>query len=157
MQIIRRITGTITRIAREVADAPRVHRELRQHRTAQAGPARTPAPLTADQVKGEVPEVADIEAAAQLYEQAKQQTNAGARLKRQAEKTLKHTPDGQYGQATVERFESSRQVADLDTIKAIFAEHGLGQVPMKRCAPSLTITWAVESTADAADLQLVAA
>lgn len=41
---------------------------------------------------------------------------------------------------TVERFESSRQVADLEAIKAVFAAHGLGDVPMKRCAPSLTIT-----------------
>jgi hypothetical protein len=101
-----------------------------------------PAPLT--EVKGEVPAVADIEDAARAYEQARTDTNAAARVKRGALKTLDRTPDGEYGAVTVERYESSRLVADLDAIKALLKEHGLGEVPMKTCSPSLTITFAEE-------------
>lgn len=144
MKIFKAITATARRIAQDVVDAPRVHRELRQHRTAEASPARVPAPLAAEDITGEPPTVAEIEAAAADYEQARTETNAAARLKRTAEKILKRTPDGVHGAVTVERFESSRQVADLDAIRAIFEANGLGDVPMKRCAPSLTIAIAAE-------------
>jgi hypothetical protein len=147
---LRQLAATAARIARDViavvAEAPAVHRELQQRRTEQAATiARIPAPLTADDVKGEVPDVEEIEQAAREFEQARVNGNAAARIKRAAEKILGRTPDGVHGQVTVERFESSRLVADLDAIKAIFASRGLGDVPMKRCAASLTLTWAQES------------
>ena len=149
--IARRIAGSVTRVVRAVADAPRVSRELRHLRTGQAAPAvtRTPAPLSADDVKGTVPEVAEIETAARDYEKAREATNAAARIKRAAEKTLKRVPDGSYGAVTVERYESARLVIDADAVKAIFEANGLGDVPQKRCAPSLTITFADETVTDA--------
>jgi hypothetical protein len=149
MNLLRQITGAVARIARDVANAPRVTRELRERR---AEPARTPAPLSADDINGQVPEAADIETAAHVYERARTDTNAAARLKRSAEKILRRTPDGSYGAVTVERFESSREVADLDAIKALLDQHGLGDIPMKRCAPSLTITW-VQEQAPAGDCE----
>lgn len=135
-----KLVSTVRQVVRTVADAPRVHREVARYRAGHTPAPRVPAPLAADDITGEVPAVADIEQAAHSYEQARTRTNEAARLKRTAEKILKRTPDGEYGTVTVERFESSRQVADLEAIKAVFAAHGLGDVPMKRCAPSLTIT-----------------
>ncbi|MQY04152.1 hypothetical protein [Actinomadura macrotermitis] len=144
MKIAKLIARTARRVVRDVTDAPRVSRELRTLRA--ATPARVPAPLTAGQIKGEVPAVADIEAAARQFEQARTDANAAARAKRAAEKILKRTPDGQYGAVVVERFESSRQVADLDAIRTLFAEHGLGDIPMKSCAPSLALTFTAADT-----------
>lgn len=115
-------------------------------------PAATPAPTPA-----EIPTLDEIQAAAHLYDQAREQANTAARTKRRAEKVLKTIPDGTYGPVTITRVPSSRQVADLDAIRRIFAEHGLGEVPMKSCAPSLTITWAAESPADQPLVELAAA
>lgn len=102
-----------------------------------------PAPLT--QIKGAVPSVDTIQAAARAYEKARLDYNTAARAKKGALKTLDRTPDGSYGLVTVERFESSRLVADLDAIAELLAAYGL-EVPMKTCAPSLTITFAAEAT-----------
>jgi hypothetical protein len=135
-----KLISAVRQVVRTVAEAPRVHREVGRHRAGRVQGARVPAPLAAEDVTGTVPEVVDIEQAARDFERARVRTNEAARLKRAAEKTLKRTPDGVYGAATVERFESSRQVADLEEIRAVFAAHGLGDVPMKRCAPSITIT-----------------
>jgi hypothetical protein len=107
---------------------------------------RTPVPAPLTQVKGPVPSVDAIQAAAAAYEKARVDTNAAARAKKGALKTLDRTPDGSYGLVTVERFESSRLVADLDAIRELLELHGLGDVPMKTCAASLTITIAAEAT-----------
>jgi len=112
------------------------------HRIA-LGRKPVPAPLV---TTAAAPAIADIETAARAYDQARLDTNAAARVKRNAEKVLKRTPDGVYGSVTVERFESSRQVADLDAIQALLDLHGLGEMPMKTCAPSLTLTFAAEAT-----------
>jgi hypothetical protein len=116
------------------------------HRIA-LGRKPVPAPLT--QVKGPVPSVDAIQAAAVAYEQARVDTNAAARAKKGALKTLDRTPDGVYGPVTIERFESSRLVADLDAIRELLELHGLGEMPMKTCAASLTITIAAEATGTA--------
>lgn len=117
-------------------------------------PARNAAPLTS--VKGTIPTEQEIEAAARQYNAARIDYNAASRTKNAAEKILKRTPDGTYGPVTVERFESTRQIADLDAIKAIFEAHGLGDVPVKTCTPSLVLTFAAEA-APAQPLTAVAA
>lgn len=154
LRIARTLTRIAARVIRDVADAPRVARELRAIRAEQR---HVPAPLTVDDITGDVPDVETIEAAAKEYEQARQATNAAARIKRAAEKILKRTPDGVYGRVSVERFESSRLVADLDRIREIFKAHGLGEPPMKRCAPSLTLTWIEEIAHPEAETFAVAA
>lgn len=141
LRIARTVTRLAARIVHDVADAPRVRRELRK---ARAERKPVPAPLAVDDITGAVPDVEDIETAAREYEQARQATNAAARVKRSAEKILKRTPDGTYGHVVVERYESSRLVADLDEIKRVFKAHGLGDVPMKRCAPSLSLSFVDE-------------
>lgn len=129
----------------------RPDRKLPKHRAPSApvtffvpaeAPAETkvPAPLAVEDVK-QVPAVDAIEKAARDYDQARLDGNTAERIKNKAKKVLAQTPDGTYGTVTVERFESSRQVADLDAIKAIFEAHGLGEVPMKTCAPSITLTF----------------
>lgn len=162
MTLIGRIARTVALIA-----APRVARDLERLRGLRQVPAvaavattttpTTSAPAPKVAIKGEAPEVEDIQAAARLYDQAREQANAAARTKRKAEKTLKGVADGTYGCVTIARVESTRQTADLDAIRAIFAEQGLGEVPMKTCAPSLTITWADETTVDQPGNVLVAA
>lgn len=153
MTLIGRIARTVAHIA-----APRVARDLERLRGLRQVPAvaavattttpTTSAPAPKVAIKGEAPEVEDIQAAARLYDQAREQANTAARTKRKAEKTLKGVADGTYGPVTIERVPSGRQTADLDKIRAIFAEHGLGDLPMKACAPSLTITWADQTTTD---------
>ncbi|MDX2704062.1 hypothetical protein PV350_14500 [Streptomyces sp. PA03-6a] len=87
----------------------------------------------------ELPAIEDIEAAAVAYSVAADQARAGDRGKRAARKILDRLPAGLYGSWLVSRTPSSRQTADLDAIRAIFKEHGLGPVPMKSSAPSLRV------------------
>jgi hypothetical protein len=104
----------------------------------QAGPvlAADPADVYGED---EMPTAEEIEAAAVSYAKAMDQARAGDRGKRAARKLLDRLPAGLYGRWAVSRVESSRQVADLDAIRAIFKAHGLGPVPMKTPAPSLRV------------------
>lgn len=150
MTLLTLITRTVTRLA-----APRLAAELEQLRNLRLAPAARPAaaPVPAQAVAvetpaAEVPTIEAIQAAARLHDQAREQANAAARTKRKAEKVLARTPDGTYGAVTIERVPSGRQTADLDAIRALFAEHNLGEVPMRTCAASLTITWAAEDAGE---------
>lgn len=101
----------------------------------------------------EMPAIEDIEAAAGQYSKAAAQARAGDRGKRAAKKVLDRLPAGRYGAWLVSRVVSNRQTADLDAIRAIFKQHGLGDVPMKSAAPSLKVERAVvEATAPEAEL-----
>ncbi|MCW2881198.1 MAG: hypothetical protein JWQ95_5298 [Sphaerisporangium sp.] len=120
MNLFRRITRFVApRVSRELEQL----RGLREVRLAEAAPATAPAPLAEAGAKSPVPSTADIQDAARLYDLAREQSNAAARTKRRAEKTLSRTPDGTYGAVTVERAESGLQTADLDAIRAILANH----------------------------------
>lgn len=106
----------------------------------------------------EMPALTDIEAAAQEFWRAADAVRAGERTKRRTRKILDRLQSGTYGGWTVERTESSRSTVDLDAVRKIFREHGLGPVPMKASAPSLRIT-RVESdalTASATDQEFAA-
>ncbi|MFD9099325.1 hypothetical protein [Streptomyces collinus] len=94
----------------------------------------------------EMPPAADIEAAATNFHRAADQARAADRAKRAARKLLDRLPAGRYGAWEVERVASNRQTADLDAIRRIFREHGLGEVPMKVSAPSLKVTRAAADT-----------
>lgn len=87
----------------------------------------------------EMPALVDIEAAAQEFWRAADQARAAERTKRRTKKILDRLTTGTYGGWTVERTESSRSTVDLDAVRKIFREHGLGPVPMKASAPSLRI------------------
>ncbi|MFG1826710.1 hypothetical protein ACGFIJ_29880 [Microbispora bryophytorum] len=160
MNLFSRITRTVARLA-----APRLVGELEQLRGLRLAPATRPAPspkpgATAAEVEAppaEIPTIEAIQTAARLHDQAREQTNAAARTKRKAEKVLARTPDGVYGPVTIERVPSGRQTADLDAIRALFAEHNLGELPMRACAASLVVTWAAEDTAEETVAALVAA
>jgi hypothetical protein len=115
---------------------------------------KAPKPLLVEDIKGAVPSVDAIEKAARSYEAARLEGNAAERIKNKAKKILAETPDGTYGLVTVERFASSRQTADLDAIRAIFEANGLGDVPMKTNAASITLTFAEANAL--ADEQLAA-
>lgn len=162
MSLFARITRTAARVIRDITEAPAVARQLRTLRadapTHTTAPKPAPRPVVVDIDPTNTPDIADIEAAARKYETARTEANAAARLRRQADRVLKRTPSGTYGTVTVERVESSRQTVDLDAVKALFAEHGLGEVPMKRCAPSTTVTFATnEGQAEDAPVALTLA
>lgn len=146
MNLFTRITATATRVIRTVVEAPAVSRQLAELRN--TTPATTPATrlVEVDIDLNDVPAVADIEAAAKDFETARQEANAAARLRRRADRVLKRVPNGTHGTVTVQRVESSRQTADLDAIKAVFAELGR-DVPMKTCSPSITLTWVADEQA----------
>ena len=93
---------------------------------------------------GELPGRAEIEAAAEKFLTASEQARTADRVKRASRKILDRLPAGRYGLFSVERVENAREVADLDAIRAIFAANGLGDVPMKRTAPSLKVAFAPE-------------
>ncbi|MFF1743257.1 hypothetical protein [Streptomyces mirabilis] len=87
----------------------------------------------------EMPDTDAIAAAAREYERAADQARRADRGKRAAKKVLDRLPSGIYGSWKVFRTPSSRQTPDLAEITRIFKAHGLGQVPMKACAPSLKV------------------
>lgn len=87
----------------------------------------------------ELPALADIAAAAREYLAASEQSRAAERTKRAARKLLDRLPAGRYGVWQLERVGNAREVADLEAIRAIFDAYGLGEVPMKRVAPSLKV------------------
>lgn len=92
----------------------------------------------------ELPALSDIAAAAEKYMAAAEQARTADRAKRAARKLLDRLPAGRYGMWDVEYVDNAREVADLDAIRAVFAAHGLGDVPMKPCAPSLKVAVAAE-------------
>ena len=105
----------------------------------------------------ELPPLADIQAAAEKFLRATEQTRAADRTKRAARKLLDRLPACRYGAWQVERVANAREVADLDAIRAIFKTHGLGDVPMKGCAPSLKVDLVPALAEVARTAQLLAA
>lgn len=87
----------------------------------------------------EIPTADEIDAAAREFNRAADQARAADRSKRAARKLLDRLPIGTYGGWRIDRESSGRQTADLDEIRRIFKEHGLGPVPMKASAPSLKV------------------
>jgi hypothetical protein len=107
-------------------------------------PVPAPAPAAVEPVEPftpeEMPALEDIEAAAAEFWRAADAARAAERSKRRTKKILDRLTNGTYGGWTVERTESSRSTVDLDAVRKIFRQHGLGPVPMKASAPSLRIS-----------------
>ncbi|MCC3654731.1 hypothetical protein LIX60_25355 [Streptomyces sp. S07_1.15] len=93
----------------------------------------------------EMPAPEVIEEAAADYAAATDRARSGDRGKRKARKILDRLPAGRYGAWIVERVPSSRQTPDLEAIRATYTRLGLGDVPMRTCAPSLRITEVTEA------------
>ncbi|MFD9523550.1 hypothetical protein [Streptomyces sp. NPDC059979] len=130
--------STAARLFRTVADAVRsvVSPAALVRSAAPAVVADPEGTYTAD----EMPDVEVIEAAAAEYVQAGDSRRAADRLKRKSAKVLDRLPAGLHGRWLVERVESSRTTVDLDSIRATYKRLGLGEVPMRQCAPSLRLT-----------------
>ncbi|MFE9783643.1 hypothetical protein ACFYPA_36560 [Streptomyces sp. NPDC005775] len=129
----------IGRVFRTVADAVRsVVAPAALVRTA-AAEATVPDPTDVF-TDEEMPAPEAIEEAAAAYDEAADQARAADRAKRRTKKLLGRLPAGIYGRWQVERVQSSRMTADLDSIRATYARLGLGPVPMRTCSPSLRIT-----------------
>jgi hypothetical protein len=125
--------------------------------TAPAAPALQPAPEPTGLYEAdEMPDLGTIESAAADYERAAEQARRADRSKRGAKKILDRLPAGTYGAWHISRVSNAREVADLETIRQIFATHGLGPVPMKPCAASLKVTRATSAT-DTHTAELLAA
>ncbi|MTE22605.1 hypothetical protein F0L17_26620 [Streptomyces sp. TRM43335] len=125
---VRRAARTVSDAVRSVvAPAALVRTETVPDPADAYGPEEMPAPEA-------------IETAAADYAAACDQARAADRGKRRAKKTLGRLPAGRYGRWLVERVPSSRQTPDLEAIRATYARLGLGDVPMRPCAPSLRVT-----------------
>ncbi|MFE0726298.1 hypothetical protein ACFW4M_32795 [Streptomyces sp. NPDC058794] len=158
--MIRSVTSRARRAFRTAADAVR-------STVAPASLVRSRADETAPDPTGllapeEIEALADeIEDAAADYAAATDRARSGDRGKRKARKLLDRLPAGRYGAWIVERIPSSRQTPDLEAIRATYKRLGLGDVPMRSCAPSLRVTRAADvvsfpAAADAAPAQLAA-
>ncbi|WP_326787881.1 hypothetical protein [Streptomyces sp. NBC_00151] len=110
--------------------------------------APDPTDLFADD---ELPAVEDIARAALGYDLAADSARSADRAKRKHRKLLDRLPAGTYGAWLVRRVASSRQTVDLEKVRAIFEQHGLGDVPMRDNAPSLR----VERIVTAADVEVL--
>jgi len=109
-----------------------------QAEQAPAEPVTAPDPdglYTAD----DMPDVEIIEAAAREYEHAAIEARRADRGKRAAKKVLDKPPPGIHRTWLLPRKANPRKGADLEGITRIFKAHNLGPVPMKVCAPSLTV------------------
>lgn len=84
--------------------------------------------------------LAEIDDAARAYTDAADVARAAERAKRGARKLLDTLPAGRYGLWRVERVPSGRETVDLDAVRRAYAAHGLGPLPMKPIAPSLSVT-----------------
>lgn len=87
----------------------------------------------------ELPAVEDIDAAATLYFRAADQARTADRAKRAAKKVLDRLPAGRHGSWDITREPSGRETVDLEAVRKLFKQHGLGPVPMKTSAPSLKV------------------
>lgn len=81
-----------------------------------------------------------VEAACAQYSAAADLARQADRGKRAARKTLDAVGPGAYGPWLVELVASGREVVDLPAVIRLFAEHGLGDVPMRGVAASLKVT-----------------
>lgn len=141
----------LTRLAGVVAErrVPSVVEQTTQ-------PAETPAVAVSAPV--DLPELADIEAAASAYAKAAEQAREADRAKRKARKTLDGLDAGVYGAWRIFRKPSARVTPDMEKIAAIFKAHGLGEVPTRPVADSLVVERAVDTTPnpEQADAELLA-
>jgi hypothetical protein len=141
---LRFVRRTFTRIA------SRVSATVAEFRAPTPAPAPVVVEPMADEsvffTEADMPPAEDIAEAARLYWRAADEARAAERAKRRARKILDKLRSGTYSGWQVERVESSRSTVDLDAVRKIFREHGLGPVPMKASAPSLRIS-RVESEA----------
>lgn len=130
---LRGVLGTVSAAVRSVvAPATLVGQTATEAPAPAADPADT---YTAD----EMPELVAIERAALGYDLAADNARSADRAKRKHRKLLDRLPAGTYGQWIVRRVASNRQTVDLDKVRAIFEQHGLGDVPMRDTAPSLRV------------------
>lgn len=114
-------------------------------------PAAVPAPVVVEPAPvaapvlfavDELPPLEVIDAAAVAFDRAGEAARAGDRGKRKARKLLDRLPDGLYGRWMVERVASAKTTPDLEQIRADYTRAGLGEVPMRPCAPTLRVTLA---------------
>jgi len=101
----------------------------------------------------EMPALEEIATAAALHTAAADQARAADRGKRKARKTLDRLPSGLYGRWLVERVASTRETPDLVAIRATYKQLGLGDVPMRPCAPSLRLVEIADAAVPAIEEQ----
>ncbi|MFF4836552.1 hypothetical protein [Streptomyces sp. NPDC001315] len=132
---VRGLFGTVADAVRSVV-TPAALVEAQQLESIETETAPDPTDVYA---ADELPEIEAIETAAAEYADAADQARTADRAKRKSRKLLDRLPAGLYGGWLVSRTPSSRQTADLDSIRATYERLGLGPVPMKQSAPSLKV------------------
>ncbi|MFE2530445.1 hypothetical protein [Streptomyces sp. NPDC059371] len=151
---VRGLIGAVVETATDAIRSVIAPAALVAEQSTPAVEAEAPATVEAPDPAGlftadELPAVEDIERAALGYDLAADSARSADRAKRKHRKLLDRLPAGTYGTWHVRRVASNRQTVDLDKVRAIFEEHGLGDVPMRDNAPSLR----VERIVTAADVE----
>ncbi|MFF8506732.1 hypothetical protein ACF064_01465 [Streptomyces sp. NPDC015492] len=94
----------------------------------------------------DVPTVDEIAAAAERHEEARQDYNRAASVKRAARKVLDRTPTGLYAGWAVSWVRPARRDWDREAIAAFYARHG-EEVPTRPAPPQLKLTRVVVDAA----------
>jgi hypothetical protein len=119
-------------------------------------PVQAEADETAFFTEADMPPAEAIAEAARLFFRAADEARTADRAKRKARKLLDRLASGVYAGWELERVESSRQTVDLDAVRKIFREHGLGPVPMKASTPSLRVSRVEAPVASAVEVPVAA-
>lgn len=141
---IRGILGTVADAVRSIV-APAA---LVADQAAAVEPVEAPEPADL-YTEADMPPVEDIERAAFAFDLASDSARAADRAKRKHRRLLDKVPAGRYGQWLIRRVESSRVTPDLVAIRATYERLGLGEVPMRKVAPSLRVELVADIAADA--------
>lgn len=143
VRTVRNLLGTVADAVRSVVTPAALVETKATTETPAAVEAPEPAGLFEPD---EMPAAADITRACLGYDLAADNARTADRAKRKHRKLLDRLPAGTYGQWIVRRVASSRQTVDLDAVRRIFEQHGLGDVPMRTPAPTLRVERAVVDT-----------
>lgn len=141
----RNIRGLLTTVSAAVRSVVAPATLVEQLATEAPAPAADPADVYTE---AEMPAVEDIERAAFAFDLASDSARAADRAKRKHRRLLDKVPAGRYGQWLIRRVESSRVTPDLVAIRATYERLGLGEVPMRKVAPSLRVELVAAVPAD---------
>jgi hypothetical protein len=87
-------------------------------------------------------QIDEVETAGLMYLDYAELARIADRGKSRAKRRLSGYEEGRYGDVQIVFRTVNRQYPDMDAIAVIFAQHGLGPVPMKPAEPTLRVEFA---------------
>lgn len=93
-------------------------------------------------------QVEHVEDAGLMYLEYAELARVADRGKNRAKRSLSGYDAGEYGEVRIRYERVNRVYLDEDAIRAIFAKHGLGEVPTKLAEPSLRVEFVEPEAGD---------